>query len=38
MKNELGSVHITFLQPPFNMGSTSPLAHHSDKVVEEKSY
>ena len=29
---------IFFLQPTFNKGSTSPLAHHPAEVVEEKSY
>ena len=31
-------VGINFLQPTFNKGSTSPLAHHPAEVVEEKSY
>jgi hypothetical protein len=32
------SVGITFMQPTFYKGSTSPLAHHPAEVVEEKSY
>ena len=31
-------VGIQFLQPSFNKGSTSPLAHHPAEVVEDKSY
>ena len=31
-------VDINLLQPTFNKGSTSPLAHHPAEVVEEKSY
>jgi hypothetical protein len=49
MKGEIGvgeegvlrrdrDVGINFLQPTFNKGSTSPLAHNSAEVVEEKSY
>jgi hypothetical protein len=30
-------IGIKFLQPTFNKGSTSPLAHYSEEV-EEKSY
>jgi hypothetical protein len=29
---------MKFLQPTFNKGSTSPVAHHSAEIVEEKSY
>ena len=29
---------MNFLQPTFNKGSTSLLAHHPAEVVEEKSY
>ena len=31
-------VGINFLQPTFNKVSTSPLAHHPEEAVEEKSY
>jgi hypothetical protein len=32
------TVDINFLQPNFNKGSPSPLAHHPAEVVEEESY
>jgi hypothetical protein len=32
------SVGINFLQPTYNKGLTSSLAHHQAEVVEEKSY
>jgi hypothetical protein len=38
MRPHLTSVGMKFLQPTFNKGSISSLAHHPAELVEEKSY